>query len=274
MPNEPVYAKPASQLPSALDALDELATRLADASPVIFLDYDGTLTPIVSQPEDALLSEEMRDVLRMLSRVCTVAVVSGRDLGDVEPLVALDELIYAGSHGFDIKGPGGLRLEYEGGVEHLPDLERAEDELRARIETVPGARVERKRFAIANHYRNVSDPDALVVETSVRDIAARHERLRMSGGKKVFELRPDIDWDKGRAVIWLLEALGVDDSANVPIYVGDDVTDEDAFRTLYDRGIGIIVGEPSYPTMARYRLKDISEVQQFLDRLISLVSER
>jgi alpha,alpha-trehalase len=261
----------AAALPSALDSLEELGTRLANHPAVVFLDYDGTLTPIVSHPEDALLSDEMRRALVELAGVCAVAVVSGRDLGDVTPLVGLDELIYAGSHGFDIKGPDDLRMEYEGGIDHLPELERAERELQARIGTVPGARVERKRFAIANHYRNVAEPDVEVVEKAVREVAAMHPRLRMSGGKKVYELRPDIDWDKGRAVLWLLEALDLQRDEVLTFYIGDDVTDEDAFRVLDDWGVGVVVGDPPYETMAKYRLNDTAEVRQFLDRLTKLV---
>lgn len=261
----------AAELPSALDSLEAFKGRLQRQRAVVFLDYDGTLTPIVSQPEDALLSKEMRQALVELAAVCAVAVVSGRDLADVEPMVGLDGLVYAGSHGFDIKGPDGLRMEYQGGIDHLPELERAERELQARIGTVPGARVERKRFAIANHYRNVADKDVAVVETAVREVSGKHPRLRMSGGKKVYELRPDIDWDKGRAVLWLLEALDLDRKDVVTFYIGDDVTDEDAFRVLGDWGIGIIVGEPPYATLAKYRLKDTSEVRQFLDRLTKLV---
>lgn len=260
------------QLPSALSSWDVIAERLENRRAALFLDYDGTLTPIVSQPEDALLAEEMRDVLRQLAELCMVAVVSGRDRGDVEPLVALDDLVFAGSHGFDIKGPN-LRLEHEGGRSCLPDLEAAERELRARIETVPGARVERKRFAIANHYRNVAESDVPRVEEAVRDVQGRHPRLRLSGGKKVFELRPDIDWDKGRAVLWLLEALKLDDSRVLPVYIGDDVTDEDAFAALADRGLGVIVGTPPYPTHADYGLKDTAEVQEFLGRLVDLLKD-
>lgn len=258
----------ASELPSALEAWGEIAGRLEDRSPAVFLDYDGTLTPIVAQPEDAVLSDEMRGVLRDLAALCTVAIVSGRDRKDVQPLVGLDGLVYAGSHGFDIEGPDGLRLEYEGGRASLPDLEKAEREVKVRLDRVPGARVERKRFAIANHYRNVADADVQRVEQAVRDVAALHEGLRLSGGKKVLELRPDIDWDKGRAVLWLLEALHFEGDAVLPFYLGDDVTDEDAFRVLADRGVAVIVGSPAYKTKATYGLRDTSEVREFLQALI------
>ncbi len=261
----------ASELPSALEAWGEIAGSLEKKRPAVFLDYDGTLTPIVSQPEDAVLSEGMRSVLRELADLCTVAIVSGRDRSDVEPLVSLDGLVYAGSHGFDIKGPDGLRLEHEGGRERLPDLEQAERELKARLDPVAGARVERKRFAIANHYRNVSERDVPRVEEAVNEVAKLHGRLRVSGGKKVLELRPDIPWDKGRAVLWLLEALKLDGEAVLPFYVGDDVTDEDAFDVLAARGVGVLVGSPAYKTNATYGLRDTAEVQRFLLELINLL---
>lgn len=270
----PEGARRASELPSALESREEIAARLAAKRPGVFLDYDGTLTPIVSQPEYAILADSMRDVLRKLADLCIVAIVSGRDRADVEPLVGLDGLVYAGSHGFDIKGPDGLRMEHAGGRECLSDLDSAERELRPRIEPIAGARVERKRFAIANHYRNVADADVPKVEAAVREVVGMHGRLRMSGGKKVFELRPDIEWDKGRAVLWLLEALGLDGGDVVPFYLGDDVTDEDAFRVLAERGVGVLVGTPSYPTHASYGLRDTGEVEKFLTRLVNLLRVR
>jgi alpha,alpha-trehalase len=263
----------ASELPSALGLADEIARRLEGKRPVMFLDYDGTLTPIVSQPEDAILSDAMREVLSELAGLCTVAIVSGRDRRDVEPLVALDGLVFAGSHGFDIAGPRGLRMEFEGGRDRLPELDAAERELNERIDAIAGARVERKRFAIANHYRNVADEDVPRVDEAVREVLALHSQLRLSHGKKVIELRPDIEWDKGRAVLWLLEALGLGAPDVLPFYLGDDVTDEDAFAMLTDLGIGIIVGAPSYRTNASYSLQNTEEVGVFLNQLIDLLRD-
>lgn len=261
----------AGKLPSALEAMPELESIFRDRRPGLFLDYDGTLTPIVSQPEDALLSGEMRDVLRRLAELCTVAIVSGRDRADVQPLVGLDELVYAGSHGFDIAGPNGLRMEHEGGRERLSELDGAERELASRLEGIAGARVERKRFAIAVHYRNVAEGEVPKVERAVNEVVDGHDGLRLSGGKKVFELRPDIDWDKGRAILWLLEALDLEGDAVLPVYLGDDVTDEDAFRVLRGTGIGVVVGRPPYPTYASYALRDTREVRVFLQRLVGVL---
>lgn len=83
----------------------------------------------------------------------------------------------------------------------------------------------------------------------------------------VFELRPDFEWDKGRAVLWLLEALGLDRPKTAPIFIGDDVTDEDAFRALRARGVGVFVGDPPAGTQARYALRDVAEVERFLRAL-------
>ena len=105
----------------------------------------------------------------------------------------------------------------------------------------------------------------------MRDVLGRRDGLRLSGGKKVFELRPDIDWDKGRAVLWMIEVLGLDHADVVPVYIGDDVTDEDAFRALAGRGISIVVGEPAYDTDADYLLGDTAEGGELLSGLIGLL---
>ncbi len=86
-------------------------------------------------------------------------------------------------------------------------------------------------------------------------------------------MRPDIAWDKGRAVLWLLEALRLDRSGVLPFYLGDDVTDEDAFKALADCGIGVLVGSPSYLTNATYGLRDTGEVGDFLNGMIKLLKD-
>lgn len=254
-------------LPDALDRRDEIGRRLAGAKVAVFLDYDGTLTPIVERPEDAHLSEEARRTVERLAGRCPVTVISGRDLSDVRRMVGAADIVYAGSHGFDITGPG--RLAEQRGIEFLPDLDRAEDELRSPLARISGARLERKRFAIAVHVRQVEDPLTPEVERIVDRIALAHPRLRKTAGKKVIELRPNLDWDKGRAVVWLMHVLGLDREGAVPIYVGDDATDEDAFRAIRDRGLGVVVrGEDdARPTAAHYMLANTHEVLTFLDFL-------
>jgi trehalose 6-phosphate phosphatase len=250
-------------IPSALEHVHEIA-RSGDR-PAVFLDYDGTLTPIVSHPEDAWLPESMRQTLRSLAARVPVAILSGRDLDDVRGRVLVDGIVYAGSHGFDIAGAGGLRREL--GATYLPVLDTAETELREALDEIPGAQLERKHFSVAAHYRNVNENDAFRVALAVDAVAARHRELRRMDGKKVYELLPDIDWNKGKAVLWLLETLGFEGPNALPIYIGDDRTDEDAFRALEQCGIGILVSEQSPPTAACYSLKNPAEVEEFLAAL-------
>jgi len=149
----------------------------------------------------------------------------------------------------------------------LPKLAIAENELHEALDGIPGARVERKRFSIAAHYRNVKENDVPAMERAVSYVGARHPELRRIDGKKVYELLPRIGWDKGKAMLWLLETLDLKSNDVRPIYIGDDSTDEDAFRALEQSGIGILVSEQVQPTAARYLLKDPREVEHFLCEL-------
>jgi alpha,alpha-trehalase len=259
----------AKLVPSALDRVDEILGRLSGRNFGIFLDYDGTLTPIVRRPEDADLADAMRRILRKLTDYAPVAIVSGRDLKDVRDRVGLDGIFYAGSHGFDISGPDGLQRQHPQGVDRLGEIESAATELKKRLQEIDGCRIEHKKFALAVHYREVDKGKVQDVEDIVKAVYRETSGLRLSGGKKIFELQPDVDWNKGRAVRWLVEnVLERDCSALMPLYIGDDVTDEDAFRELRSDGIGILVADDiDGETSARYRLRDPNEVQQFLNRL-------
>lgn len=260
---------------SALEHADTMARRLRGHRWALFLDYDGTLTPIVRRPEEATLSEEMRTLLCQLAECYTVAIVSGRDRRNVEEMVRVENLVYAGSHGFDIRGPGGLDMQHEGATQLLPDLAEAERQMRQRLNPIHGAHVERKQFALAVHYREVADDDVERVEQAVDDVFTTSPRLKKKGGKKVFELQPDVEWDKGHAVLWLAKSLGLEDAAAIIIYIGDDVTDEDAFQALrqHKAGVGIRVALPDSSTHASYYLRDCDEVQQFLRWLLTIRQE-
>jgi trehalose 6-phosphate phosphatase len=250
-------------LPSALDHLPEIVPQARDRRLAIFLDYDGTLTPIVSRPEQATLSISTRQVLRELADLVPVAILSGRDLEDVRRLVDIDGIVYAGSHGFDIAGPRGLRKQVA--TEFLSIIDLAEKELKEKLAGIPGALVERKRFSVAAHYRNVSGSDVSKVAQAVNKVAADHGDLRRIDNKKIYELQPNIDWNKGKAVLWLLQAPELE--GVFPIYIGDDLTDEDVFRALKERGAGIVVNKQPPLTAARYALKDPVEVERFLREL-------
>jgi len=253
-------------IPSALDHIDQIIAapgkRLA-----LFLDYDGTLTPIVSRPEKASLSDSMRETVWALAARAPVAILSGRDLDDIRQRVHIDGIVYAGSHGFDIAGPRGLRKQVA--AEIVPIIDAAEKELNEKLAGIRGVMLERKRFSIAAHYRQAHESDTIKVQRAVNEVEAHYCKLRLLLGKKVYELQPDVDWDKGRAVVWILESLVQDRRGVFPIYIGDDLTDEDAFDAIRERGIGILVSEQPCSTAARYMLRDPAEVEQFLRKLIA-----
>ncbi len=261
-------------IPSAMESLEAIEREIEGKRAALFFDYDGTLTPIVKRPDLAYMAEEMRETVRNLARLCPVAIVSGRDRADVEKFVQLDSIFYAGSHGFDIAGPDGQRMQQKQGEAFVPMLRKAEGEVRERLEGMEGALVESKKYAFAIHYRLVSDADKAQLDEAVNEVEARYPDLLKKGGKMVYEILPNLDWDKGKAVIWLLEALHLDRPDVLPFYLGDDLTDEDAFGALQQKGIGILVaGEPK-ETKAKYVLRDVDEVKVFLDRLTGLLDGR
>ncbi|MFB3122752.1 MAG: trehalose-phosphatase [Candidatus Binatia bacterium] len=261
-------------IPSAFDQLPEIEQRLSGRRAVVFLDYDGTLTPIVERPELAVMTSEMREVLRQLALSCTVAIVSGRGRNEVYDFIKVDSLIYAGSHGFDIAGPDGTDIQHEEGKHIIPTVDSVYRQLVERVKVIEGALVENKRFSLAVHYRLVAEDQVPLIEGIVDEMLKANPTLRKNLGKKVFELRPKIEWHKGKAVLWILDALNLNGSDVVPFYLGDDTTDEDAFGVLRDRGIGILVAETPRPTAASYLLRDTREVKQFLETLITLIKAK
>lgn len=272
VPGKGLERRQLATLPSALGRQNELRGRLAVKQAAVFLDYDGTLTPIVEDHTRAYLPESMRAAVARLARCCPVTIVSGRDLNRLRELVALDSVILAGSHGFQIAGPGSAETSMEKGTEFLPMLDEAEQQLRRRLAGITGHDVERKRFSIAVHFRRVAKGDVSAVRAVVDDVLDAQPQLRLGHGKKVLEIRPDLTWDKGRAVQWILSRQGLDRAGAVPLYIGDDLTDEDAFRVLAGWGVCIAVRhDEDRQTAADYTLRDVEEVRQLLKALPAML---
>jgi len=255
-----------ANLPEVLDlAGDQL---LSGRKPAVFLDYDGTLTPIVEDHTQAVLHEDMRAALARLAARCPVTIVSGRDLERLRALVGLEGVWYAGSHGLEIAGPDGSGESLEKAAAFLEALDALERKLQERLAGIPGHAVERKRFSIAVHYRRVASAAAGEVKAILDEALSGQTRFRVGRGKKVYEIRPDIPWDKGRAVLWILQRLGLDKPEVLPVYVGDDLTDEDAFRALAGRGLCVAVRhDETRPTAADYAVADTQEVKRLLELL-------
>jgi trehalose-phosphatase len=218
------------------------------------------------------LDAAVRAAVDELASVATVAVISGRDLDDVRAMVDLPGLAYAGSHGFDMLLPDGSRERK--GEEYLADLDAVERALVDEVDALAGVRIERKRYAIAVHTRLVDDDAARDrAWSSVERLADQHDRLRVTHGRRIWEFRPAIAWDKGRALLRLLDVLDVEADRYPPVYMGDDVTDEDAFDAIDDTGVGVVVaGAEDRPTAAHLRLDGPDETSALLRRLTALAT--
>jgi len=259
-------------LPLALDRLEEIASRLRGQKHAVCLDYDGTLTRIVSRPEEALLAEHTRAVVRELMRVCAVAIVSGRELADIKGLVGLD-VIYVANHGFELAIPGGPIETYEPATALKPEVAAIARTAEERLGSVPGVLIEPKPFSVAIHYRLVGGDDLPLVHQEVNQLLSECQGLRLMEGKKVHEFTPDLDWDKGRAVSFLAERIGK--PLEGIIFIGDDATDEDVFRVIRGRGTGIVVWDGPRQTAAAYYLSGPDQVERFLKYLaLRLIADK
>lgn len=237
---------------------------------LVALDFDGTLAPIVSRPEDATMLLASRDPLRRLaSRPDTdVAIVSGRGLADARERVGLADLYYAGNHGLEIEGPGVSRVN-ETALAARPRLEQRIAEVRSRFADVDGLEVEDKVLSASVHFRRVSDPAQRdEIARAVHRLCDGDPLLRTVDGKMIVEIRPAVEWDKGHATRFLLETLRGDGDAELPtLFVGDDVTDEDAFRVVRDHGSGVLVAPEPRETLASAWLRSPEEVAELLSAL-------
>ncbi|CAI0429202.1 unnamed protein product [Linum tenue] len=266
-------------LPSAMDNFDQIMEASRGKQIVMFLDYDGTLSPIVDDPDRAFMSKKMRTTVRRLARCFPTAIVSGRCRDKVYKFVRLAELYYAGSHGMDIKGPekgskytkGTEPVICQPASEFLPMIDEVFKELVAKTKLTPGAKVENNKFCVSVHFRCVEEKKWSEVAEAVKSVLKKYPKLRLSQGRKVLEIRPTIKWDKGKALEFLLESLGFANCTDVfPVYIGDDRTDEDAFKVLKEReqGFGILVSKVPKETNASYSLQEPTQVMDFLQRLV------
>jgi trehalose-phosphatase len=250
-------------LDSLLQVVSEVKDRIAAAESIgLFLDFDGTIVPIEADPAAPRLSAGMAETLKALSSLDFLAttIISGRALEDLYDRIRLPGLIYAGNHGLEISGRN-LHFVEPRAAERQEQLAELCDELRIRLRPIAGVIVECKRLTASVHYRQAAEADRAVIEKTARAAVARAgDRFRLSQGRKVFEILPRTGWHKGAAVRWIIGQLGGE--AILPVYLGDDTTDEDAFCVLPD-AVTIQVGH-ARPTCARYTLPDPTTVHEFL----------
>jgi trehalose-phosphatase len=238
---------------------------------LLLLDFDGTLTPIVDRPGKAELSLEMEGILKFLTRKrgFEVAIISGRSLYDLKQRIKIRNIIYVGNHGLEIerKGKKFIHPQASKSISTMKELKKI---LKARLGSIRGTIIEDKRVGLAVHYRGVKNSDVPELKRTVREVFRpfmEKRKIRVGHGKKMVEAKPPIMWDKGKAASLLINSFRQEQP--LPIYLGDDKTDEDAFSSLDGKGITVFVGKPG-KSKAKFFLKNIREVGIFLKRLSAL----
>lgn len=244
------------------DGVDDLA---------LFLDFDGTLAPIVERPGQARPLEGIPELVEKIGQTLPVAVISGRDVDDVSDRLGVDGIWRAGSHGMDILSPEDQRDSAEELEKLIPVIDEQEEQLRQRFAEVPRIELERKRFGVAVHFRR--RPQAReIVEKALEKVIDDVDGLKIGVGKMVRELQPDVDVDKGTALEKIRRRLDPQRRCTL-MYLGDDTTDEDAFAAIEDDGMGVLVADEERETAAKLILANPEEVREFLDVLVLKLEE-
>lgn len=236
---------------------------------MLLFDYDGTLTPIVERPELAVLNPDMKRLFKSLDKRFKVAIISGRSLADIKKLVGLKGIYYAGNHGFEISGPRVYLVNPE--AERVaPVMAEICNKLRAKAASIKGIIVENKGLTASVHYRLVRPGRFGALRKAFNKIVKPSIDagiVKVTRGKKVLEIRPNVEWDKGKAVLWLVDVINPPGGTSI-FYVGDDRTDEDAFLALKDKAITILVSKKPKKSHAKFFLKNVREVGIFLKKLV------
>jgi trehalose-phosphatase len=234
----------------------------------LFVDYDGTLTPIVSRPELALCPSKVKRHLGELRDLpgVSLAIISGRSIEDVREKVGVSGITYVGNHGLEIENPAGRHKKILASARKR-ELKRITQNLQNSLKKIPGILLEDKGPILSVHYRTVPQKFFTQVPQIVEaELQQWRKRWKMASGKKVLEIRPNINFNKGKAVKEILKTFP--SQQLLPIYLGDDQTDEDAFRVLKGQGISVFVGMGKLSSEADFFLRNPEEVQEFLFRCV------
>lgn len=243
---------------------------------MLFLDFDGTLTPVVKDPASSFLDKETENILSeiALREVISLSIISGRALSDLKKRAYINGAYLAGCHGLEVKGKG-FNFSHPDVAKNWNLLMRIAERLKRRYSSIKGVLIENKELEIAVHYRNVREREIQLVRDGIKDIQEYYkEKIEIGFGKKVFEIKPKTDWDKGSCVRMLMLVIkaGLPKGMSVlPVYIGDDKPDEPAFKVVSKNGVSIAVGENSKPFLkAEYFLMNTEDVKNFLKFILRM----
>jgi len=247
-----------------LGHLKEVFSKIEKKPVFLFLDFDGTLSPLAPTPQEAFLPPGVESLIRQLAVLPMVrlAIISGREINDLKKKVGIEGIIYSGNHGLECDDPN-ILFDAKVDPSMLDQLAEASKKLSQRLSAFPGVVIENKTYSLGVHYRNVPgaqhDRVWQTVESALEPYLTAHQFV-LQNGKMVIEVRLNIDWHKGKIVRCLMNQF----PGSVPIYIGDDGTDENAFVVVRSLGLAVFVGDDNRESQANYFLNDTLEVQKFL----------
>ncbi len=253
----------------------EIEKRIREAERIIlFLDYDGTLTPIVERPEMAVADEELKNLLNTLSANPKIEIIitSGRAIQTLKQLIPLRNIVYAGDHGINIEFPSGESFTWHKAKQVNPIINKIYNELSQYFKSEPRVILEKKNSNLSVHYRLLEDVNKIneTIQATYK-IVKKHDKsslLQIFTGSKIVEIRAK-GWDKGKVVEIISKKLKTT-NRDLMFFIGDDITDEDGFKKIKSTGIPILVkNDNNRETFADYFLNNPLQVRQFLSYLIS-----
>jgi trehalose-phosphatase len=236
---------------------------------LLFLDFDGTLAPIASTPDQVVFEEETKKHLRRLCRKpdYKIAIISGRSMKDLKTFLSMRDILYIGNHGLEMAGKG---PSLPGRAKKAKELKflmwQLVEKLNADYYYMPGVLIEDKGITVSLHYRNVDKENLPLFNEVLNFFRNKYKKAPIvwKKGKKVWEIFPKIQWHKGYAALYIFKKY----PKSIPIVIGDDRTDEDMFRALSRFGITIRVGH-SKKSHAEYYVNSQNEIEKLLEELCS-----
>jgi trehalose-phosphatase len=262
-------------LPNLLDKFDHILPPDDKLEYYLFLDFDGTLSPLVDVPSEAQVLKGLADIIQRCAENLRVCIITGRDTPIIREKLPLSNVVYIACHGFEITSFPNFSYQVEEAKASLPLLEEAHTKFSEIFKDIKGLVLERKTFGLALHYRMIDSPQEVdKMRQQVSEYVAQVQGLKIHEGEEVIELLPQVHWDKGMAMLKLYEVFGIQQKDLPPLYLGDGQTDEHAFREMENWGIPVLTSVEQRPTKARYHLQGPEEVKKFLEKLLQRLESR
>ena len=250
--------------------IKKINSKIKKAKSILLVcDFDGTLVGIKSTPQEVYLPQNVKQIITLLAKDKRniFGIISGRPLSEIKKLVGINSIFYVGNHGFEIKLPKKKKFVHPQAKKATRFIKNLVKELKRELSAYKEILIEDKTYTLSVHYRNCPRSQIASLKRDVRSIClplVKEGKIKVTEGKKVIEIRPPIDWNKGEALLWIEEKIKSPKSLTV--YIGDDKTDEDAFAQV-KKGLSIFVGKKKEDSCAEFYLEKPKEVINFLKLL-------